>query len=173
MSLEPPNKKFRKSPETLEVEGICVKNKPDIEYGDMETYNSCIPWKHGSITGVVGISDEIEHNLYCELMQQFVEIQSIKNKTSSYSFSAGVSSRNCRTQINNGIVKRHTVPELIELTDDDSNIYKINNPKFCVEPFPELITSKESESSITVFYDMNENKSVSYTHLTLPTNREV
>ena len=73
MSLEPSNKKFRRCPKTLEVPRVCVKNQTEIKEGNSETDRSCLELKHGSTTGIVDISEEVEHNLYCEIMQQFVQ----------------------------------------------------------------------------------------------------
>ena len=158
MSFEPLHKRFRTGPKTLDVEGIYVNINTDIDDDDLETDNTCLPWKNGNTTGVVEISDEIEHNLYCELIQQLVEITSITNVTSSYNSSVEVSSNKCRPKTNNGRLKPHTIPELVIITDNDTNMYKKSNPKFCVEPFLALLVSKDSDSSIAVFYDMAENR---------------
>ena len=129
-----------------------------MEAGNVEADNFGLQFNYLSTNGVVEISDEAEQNLYCELMQDYVAITGSTEKSSLYNSVVGESSTNCRPKINRRIINPHTTPELIQLIDDDNIIYKKKPPKFRVESLKSLMVSKNDENSVTVFYDMGEEK---------------
>ena len=99
---------------------------------------------NNNIAGVIEISDEKDHNIFCDVMQQFPDIRRGILETPS-------------CNVSNDIGIENNKAELIQLTYNGSNTVINNNPKICAEQSGGLMISKKNESSMTIYYDIDGN----------------
>ena len=99
---------------------------------------------NNNIAGVIEISDEKDHNIFCDVMQHFPDIRRGILETPS-----------CK--VSNDIGIENNKAELIQLTHNGSNAVINNNPKICAEQSGGLMISKKNESSMTIYYDIDGN----------------
>ena len=155
MSGGPSNKKYIKCLEIREAQAVKEKN---FHSKKCLTVNTLPCSEENHTRGVVQISDEVDHNLYCRIWQDFLDGKVEEDNSCQGSPCLGKSSESYSLEVDDMQELNQPIIATIDLKDGESNmLHKYDSIRFYDQSLG-IIVSKQTYSSITINYGLEDKR---------------